>query len=332
MEIACGAAGTAAALRRFSQGASPMMKPLIAAAATLSLVSCIKQDDIPSDIDHAIPTAEQVSINLPQGQTRSIGQLATWYVATRDVTRTFNGASAWVLIVIHTIVQFPVTSVHGDTYTWGPWSGALDPAEYKLDVRAIGDGTYGYQLSGRSKTVAGAKFEVVIDGTADPRAGEAKGSGEFLIDFDASKRVNPVDSADARGTVDAHYDLAQAHLDLTIMSTDALGKPVLADYAYNETAEGGNMTFSVSADAGGGPLPENVTLRSRWLTTGTQIGAGRADARLAGGDLGALQATASECWDTMFRRVFYTDSVNLTSTEGSASACAFATADLPAPK
>jgi hypothetical protein len=298
----------------------------VAAAATLSLVACVQQDDAPQDLARAIPTADQVKIKLPETSTRAIGQLANWYVATRDVTRTFNTSSAWVLILIHTIVQFPVTTVSGDTYTWGPWSEALDPAEYKLEVRAVGDGTYEYRLSGRSKTQAGAQFEVVIDGTADPRAGDDKGSGEFAVDFDASKRVNPIDSGDARGSMHANYDLAKGHLDLTIMSTDAAGKPVAADYAYNAAADGGgDMVFDVGANIGGGPVLETVTLRSRWLGTG----AGRADARISGGDLAALTATASECWDTSFKRVFYVDSGPYLPTEGVQSACAFATADLP---
>lgn len=316
-----------------------MMKTLLAATCTLSLLACVKQDDAPPDIDRALPTADQIAIKLPDGATRSlgalpadqnvIGQVANWYVATRDVTRMFNGGSAWVLVLIHTIVQFPVTTVDGDTFTWGPWSDALDPAEYKLDVRAVGDGTFEYQLSGRSKTEADASFEVVIDGTADPRAGDRKGTGEFLIDFEAGRRVNPIDSGDARGSVGVRYDLAQRHLDLTIMSTDALGRPVLADYAYNEAADGGgDMVFDLNGDVGGGSALETLTLRSRWLTTG----AGRADARIGGGDLGTVQAIASECWDTMFRRVFYTDSVGFAATEGAETACAFATVDLPEPK
>jgi hypothetical protein len=309
------------------------MKRFLAVVCALSLAACIQQDGAPEEIARAIPTADQVAIKLPDnassaraGDQFAVGQIANWYVATRGVTRTFNGGSAWVLILIHTIVKFPVTSIDGDTYTWGPWSDALDPAEYKLDVRAVGDGTYEYQLSGRSKTEAGAKFEVVIDGAADPRAGDNKGSGEFLIDFDASRRVNPIDSGDAKGSVEVRYDLAARHLDLTIVSTDALGKPVLAEYAYNQALDGGgDLVFEVSADAGGGIALESVTLRSRWLATG----AGRADARLAGGNLGTAQATASECWDTGFKRVFYTDSVTLAATEGVQSACAFATADLP---
>ncbi|MBS1123483.1 MAG: hypothetical protein H6Q90_5711, partial [Deltaproteobacteria bacterium] len=125
---------------------------LLAATVALSLVACVKRDDPPASLERAIPTAEQVSIKLPTGTSRTIGQLADWYVATRGVTTVFNGGSAWVLILIHTIVKFPVTSVDGDTYTWGPFSNALDPAEYKLDVRDVGDGTYTYQLSGRAKT------------------------------------------------------------------------------------------------------------------------------------------------------------------------------------
>jgi len=303
-----------------------LTKTALAATAALSLVACIqKEETAPAGIARAIPTADQVRIKLPTGTARTLGELAPWYVATRDVTRTFNGGSAWVLVLIHTIVQFPVTTISGDTYTWGPWSEALDPAEYKLDVREVGDGTYTYQLSGRNKTVAGSAFEVVIDGVADPRPGEFQGNGRFLIDFDAGKRVNPIDGGDGKGQVDVTYDLAARHLELGIMSTDDAGEPVLANYAYNETAAGGgDMVFDVEGNAGGTAATEHITLRSRWMADGQ----GRADARLAGGDL-AAGAIASECWDPQFGRVFYTDSVSFAPTEGVETACAFANSALP---
>lgn len=303
-----------------------LTRTLAAATLAASLVACIQPTDAPSDLQRAIPTADQVQIKLPSGAAREIGQLADWYVATRNVTRTFNGGSAWVLILVHAIVQFPVTTVEGDTYTWGPWSDALDPAEYKLDVRDVGDGTYEYRLSGRSRTEANAQFEVVIDGTSDPRAGELQGNGQFLLDFDAGRRVNPIDAGDGRGTVTVAYDLAARHLDLAIDSIDDRGQPVLADYAYTETADGGgDMIFNVSGDAGGTAKTEEITLRSRWQASG----AGRADARLAGGDLDPAGAIASECWDTMFKRVFYTDNVGFVPTEGVVEDCAFRTEDLP---
>lgn len=298
---------------------------LLVAAAASSLVACVPQDEAPNELRTAIPTADQVKIKLPSSSARAVGQLAEWYVATRNVTRTFNGGVGWVLVLVHTIVQYPVTTVSGDTYTWGPWSDALDPAEYKLDVRAVGDGTYEYKLSGRSKTQAAATFEVIIDGKSDPRLGDLKGNGSFLIDFEAGRRVNPVDAGDAKGEIAVNYDLSARHMDLGIMSTNDQGEPVMADYAYNETLDGGgDMVFNIDGNAGGTAAQEHITLRSRWQSNGM----GRADARLAGGDL-ANGAIASECWDGLFRRTFYTDSVNFAPTEGSVANCAFGTADLP---
>ena len=304
-----------------------MMKSLLAATAAMSLAACVQQDAPPAAIGKAIPTSDQVAIKLPMGQAKAVGDLASYYVVTRDVTRTFNGGSAWVLILLHSIVQYPVTSINGDVYTWGPWSGsALDPAQYKLDVTANADGTYDYSLQGRSKSTPNAAFEAVISGHADPTPGELQGNGEFLIDFDASKHINPVDTGDAHGQVDVHYDLAARHLDLHIMTTDASGAPVAADYAYDETAGGaGNMTFDVQANVGGTALNEDVTLRSRWLATGE----GRGDFRIAGGDLGTTQAIGSQCWSTLFLETYYTDNASFLPTEGDPASCGFATADLP---
>lgn len=308
---------------------STLLKTALTATAILSLAAtgCVKQDDPPENIARAIPTADQVKIKLPASQMRQLGDLASYYVVTRDVTRTLNGGTAWVLILIHAIVQHPVTSINGNVYTWGPWSDTLDPAEYKLEVTDNGDGTYEYQLSGRNKTVSGSTFEVVIDGHSDTTAGEGLGNGDFKVDFDAGKRVNPVDSGDAKGNVVVQYDLAARHLDMIAMAPDANGNPAMFEYAYNETLEGGgDMVFDVTADGGGTALPENIVIRSRWQSDG----AGRGDARLAGGDLGTAEAIASECWNTLFRRTFYTDNANFQPTEGSVSDCAFGTADLPA--
>ena len=312
------------------------MKSLLLAtcAASLATACVAKQDAPPSEIAKAIPTNTQVAIKLPQNAMRledpTIGQLASFYVATRGVTLTFNGGSAWVLVLVHTIVQFPVTSVNGNVYTWGPWSGsALDPSIYKLDVTANADGTYDYVLSGHNKQDTSGHFIALIDGHADPRPGEALGNGTFLLDFDAARTVDPIDNANQKGQVDVHYDLLARHLDLTIMSTDANGQAVSADYAYDEGADGsGNMTFDVLANVGGTAAEEDLTLRSRWLATG----AGRGDARITGGDLGATQAIASECWSQSFLRVFYTDNANFNPTEGDAALCAYSDVNLPPAK
>ncbi len=311
-----------------------MLKSLLAAAtATLSLVACVKQDDGTPNIDRSLPTADQVSIKVPKSTTSArtadgdvLGQLAPYYVITLGVTTTFNGGTGWVLALIHAIVQTPPTTIKDNVYTWGPGSNALDPADYKLVVTANASGTFDYQLSGKSKTLANAKFETLIDGTADPRPGEDKGNGSFTVDFDASKDVNPIQNGDAKGVMDVHYDLAKAHIDLTLTSTDAQGAPAAVDYAYTAAADGGgDMTFGVDANVGGTPALETLTLHSRWLGTG----AGRTDARITGGDLGIVQVTASECWSTSFGRVYYHDSNNFSPTEGAESSCAFASSIFP---
>jgi hypothetical protein len=307
---------------------SKLLTSVLTASCVVSLAAtgCVKQDDPPEEIARAIPTAEQVAIKLP-AQARTIGELADYYVVTRDVTRTLNGGTGWVLVLIHAIVQYPVTSTNGNVYTWGPWSDALDPAEYRLDVTDNLDGTYDYKLSGRNKTIASSQFEVLIDGFADTRAGHLQGNGDFSLDFDASRRVNPIDSGDAKGKVTVQYDLAARHIDMLAQATDDNGNPAMFEYAYNETLDGGgDMVFNVTADGGGTALAENIVIRSRWQADG----AGRGDARLSGGDLGTTQAIASECWSSLFRRVYYTDNVSFQPTEGSVSACAYGTADLPA--
>ena len=64
---------------------------------------------------------------------------------------------------------------------------------------------------------------------------------------------------------------------------------------------------------------EDVALVSRW----TASGAGRADLVAANGSLPAgFMVHATECWDASFGRVYYTEDVDASKTEGDVSACA----------
>ncbi len=297
---------------------------LLSSLFALTATGCLQQDQRPEGLEQALPTAEQLSIKLPEGQTRAVGQLAEYYTHTRNITRTLNGSSAWVLILIHSIVQYPVTTVDGNVYTWGPWGEGLDPAEYKLVVTAKDNGSFEYQLAGRPRNTDGS-FETVISGTALPGATEATGKGQLLLDFDAAERVNPVDN-DGKGQLTIAYDFAQRTLALDAVTVEN-NRPVTAHYAYTDTAEGaGNMVFGMRGDAGGGAGLETLTLRSRWLANG----AGRGDARVTGGDVGQNETTASECWNDQFRRTYFiAESGMLGGSEGDAAACVFTNVDLP---
>jgi hypothetical protein len=297
---------------------------LLSSLLALSSGACLNQDQRPEGLDSALPTAEQLSIKLPEGQSRAVGQLAEYYTRTRNITRTLNGSSAWVLTLIHAIVQYPVTSVDGNQYTWGPWAEGLDPAEYKLVVTESSPGTFEYVLAGRPRNTTGA-FEAVIRGTALPAASDAEGKGQLLLDFDAAERINPADN-DGKGQLTIKYDFVARTLELDAASIEN-GQPATAHYAYKAQADGaGDMTFGLRGNVDAGAGLESLTLRSRWLKGGE----GRGDARVTGGDVGSAELTASECWDGQFRRVYFIAAAgSLGGTEGNIANCAFANADLP---
>jgi hypothetical protein len=300
---------------------------LVASAVLgVSLGACVQPADGPHAISRVLPKADDVKIQLPDTAASTafaVGDVASWYVATRDVTRTLNGGTAYVLILVHTIVLFPPTSRDGDTYVWGPHHEPLDPAEWRLTVTELADGTYDWKLDGKSRLAEDAAFETLIAGNAD-----GDGTGDFTLDFDAAERVNPVDN-DGKGVIAVDYDIAARRLDMTIDSVEDVGgteTPVHFEYAYAEGADrSGDMVFTILADTDDpGTAKEEATLRSRWLSTG----AGRADVRLRNGDLDA-EVTASECWSTMFRRTYYADIASWLPTEGDLASCAFADSDLP---
>ena len=77
-----------------------IFQTLLSTTVVASLATgCIaKQDSAPEAIQKAIPKSDQVQIKLPANATHiadpTVGQLSTYYVATRGVTTTFNGGSA----------------------------------------------------------------------------------------------------------------------------------------------------------------------------------------------------------------------------------------------
>jgi hypothetical protein len=77
----------------------------------------------------------------------------------------------------------------------------------------------------------------------------------------------------------------------------------------------------------GGPAIELLTVNSRWLETG----AGRADVRLTGADLGAAGATVNECWDTNFLSRYFVASFDPAAHWGTETVCALPTAEYARP-
>lgn len=310
---------------------------LVLALAVVGLVGCKPADD-GAGVRQALPNADSVRIKIPGGtsalatidgvgqvQQAVLGETAQYYAFTREISDGLNTGAAWVLLLVHTVVQYPVTSIEGDTYIWGPWSdSALKPAEYRLTVEQDAAGDYLWSLEGRHKADGpAAAFIPVVTGLASPGALPHRGTGSFTMIFANAELLDPVGN-DGEGTLDVVYDLESTPASV-VMDFDGPGGAF--HYEYAEAADGsGDFQFAIHTDIdNNGSLAEDVAVRSRWNATG----AGRADLQISGGDAGTLVVTGSECWDNTFGRVYWQDSVNYQPTEGEAAACAFSDALLP---
>jgi hypothetical protein len=304
--------------------------------AMLSLVlaaACLPEKDHESseqEAREAIPTAENLKVEVPSAGSAkpALGQVAGLYLATVGVATTLNGGAAFVLILVKTIVSFPVTTVDGDVYTWGPWNdGALKPGQYRLVVEAKPNGTYAWSFEGRRKADGeAAPFRAIVVGTSRP-GGPHRGSGEFMMDFDVARSIDPFGDPDAQGQLTVAYDLESSPVTLEMDAEREAPKPgggtALATfhYEYSEAADGsGELEFNGEGDTDDpGTGWEKTTVRSRWKATG----AGRGDISVTGGDIGLTTVSATECWSSSFLRVYYTDSVGWMPTEGAVASCAF---------
>jgi len=159
------------------------------------------------------------------------------------------------------------------------------------------------------------------------------GEGEFTIDLDVARELDPFGHQNDSGTVHVVH-----HLPHDIgQGGGALPRRILAEVTPDPAVN--PESFTVTSDAnldGTGSLHvtavadvddtkatrlEEIVIDSRWRADG----AGRADIVIAGGDIPADPGTvtAVECWTDDFKRSHYADSIGFEPSEGDASACVY---------
>lgn len=283
---------------------------------------------VPSEYADVLPD-DRIQINLPTdfGGARRDGEWSEYYLFTARVTDDVNGLIGGVLVIVDAVTQLPPSwsNEEESTAVWGPFSGALDPVETLLWVNHDAEsGVYAWGINQRPKSdPTDEAWEIVIAGLVDAGATETDSSGWFAVDFDKAHALDP--NQTATGGFLCEYDIDSDGVTATAGFDDfADGGPTIdAYYHYEQTFRGeGLMDLAFGADvvpAGGNGTDELHIVRSRWETTG----AGRADAYVTGGDLGALVATASECWDTTFAAVYHSDNYSGDPATGDEGQCAF---------
>ena len=321
------------------------------ALATAGLAGCGKdegddfRDGVPQheDVTLAVPGADAQQSALVAGDgTEAIhagllGDKSEMYALTRGITGIVNLGTVYVLTLVHTITEYPPTAVMKDTAVWGPYTEPLSPNTWRLTVNRVARGQFHYVLEARAKTDPDTAFLTILSGNhtqAVPGSHRrehlpAYGSGDFVLDWNAAQKLPEHDKN--VGTAAFTYSRLSPTSDVSIgvvftqVKDDDTGMLIDALYDYVASpGNGGSFDFKVTKDyVATSPALEQMTVRSRWLETG----AGRSDVMLSGGDLGATQATANECWSAAFTSVFMTNSYgDADKMWGAETSCAFPTA------
>jgi hypothetical protein len=294
----------------------------------LLLAGCSAQPQ--DEFKNATPAQSAISINVPQsGSTEGasssaiLGQKASLYSFTRDVSRAVNGGVLSILALIEHITDQPPAARDDNKAVWGPITDGLNPATYLLVVSKTAPHQYDYVLSGKPKGADDSAYQAVLAGHADVVVDDVKGAGSFLVDFDA---IHALDSSSkATGGIAVHYsnlgDPRNIEVAFANFDDGSASVPRDALYRYAEHPDhSGNFEFVTLQDIDGdGATKEVVAVLSRWNASG----AGRSDADATGGSLGGLTVHLEECWDASFNETYYTDNLKITPTEGDPASCVF---------
>ncbi|HEY5281247.1 MAG TPA: hypothetical protein VIM14_00520 [Polyangia bacterium] len=288
-----------------------------------------------STVAMAVPGSDSMALTVEEGRSALDGQIAEWYVTTRNVTMVVNAGAVAVGALVKLVTNYPPTSVALDSAVWGPWQGPLDPVEWKVTVTRLAPHQYQYKFEGRDKHNQAADFVTVLSGKhwpgldAQGREMEGFGSGSFTLDWNARATLPQPDSN--IGTASYAY----SHTDpAAVVTIDAQfrqvkddkqpGRLVDVDYAFvqNPGADG-SMDFLYNVPAIGTTAGGLGKAHSRWQWSG----AGRSDVSVTATD-SPLTYTLSECWDTSYISVYKSVPLSTSATDnyGSESSCVYPTA------
>ena len=249
---------------------------------------------------------------------------ASMYEFTRQITDGVDTGTFGVVAAIAAVTSYQPTSIDDKQATWGPGGDALDPINWKVVVKEVGDNEFDYEVDGRPHgSSSDADFKAIVTGHGYGKSHPSYRSGTLTLFGDVMAALDPTRSNG--GTAKITYDARGWPRTVTadITTSDGSGQWYDAGVSHGEDGSG-TLILTALADVSTpkNGTNENVDEKSRWDSSG----AGRADVKMSSGDFGSQTVMASQCWGSTFAQVYYTDSVNYQPTAGSASACAFAQA------
>lgn len=315
-----------------------MKKALFACAVSslslLALQGCIVQSEA-DRFKEAVPKGDEVKTGVPgssgSGQSSSKGiHLATatgsgtarYYEFTREITWGADVVTGAILGAVKLVTDEKPTTLESKKAVWGPWTGsALEPVTWRFTVEEVATDDFDYVLEGKPRNGSDSEYKVVLRGKGYGKANSAYRTGNFSVDNDAYKALDPAHGKDA-GSAKVVYDLKNLEKRniKVALTLPASGGSADIDVQHDTGGAGTvNIVAHTDLDGSKSTKAEDITIFSRWNAGG----AGRADITIQGGDVPQV-VKGSECWSTSFGRVYYSDSVSSEPTVGDATACAFA--------
>ncbi len=287
----------------------------------------------PDSFRTALPSRQALEITAPasrapaalsQSSASAVGETASLYVLTRQMTAQVNGIVGGALDTVTSISRTPPTAIGPDSAMWGPFVAPLSPVAARLAITRVGPGAHQFVLELRPKDAQDSEFAPFLTGASTGAAPSGPGQGQFSLDLDLAHRLDPVANA-AEGHLGAGWTVVpdgrqiQVHLGEVHAGSEP---PTTADVLSALHADGsGVLAFDATANLVGGPEAlESGRVGSRWIPSG----AGRADVEVDGGDA-EPGARITECWNDAFARV-YAQGVSPdggVGSEGDPAACVF---------
>jgi hypothetical protein len=308
-----------------------------ALAALTGLAACQPPLSEADEFRRGVPRESTVHVTVPakSGQALTVDQSqpSEFYALTYGVTSLLNGGAFFVGALVKAVLHYPPTNITGDTATWGPFQGELEPITWKVSITRVAEHRFTYRFEGQPRAQPSAPFLTVLSGTHEAAIDdggmpmEGFGSGSFTLDWDARQKL-PLAKPNEVGKADYTYARLAPGSDATVdakfrqVRDDKTGKLIDVDYGYlHHAGGGGSMDFTY--DAPTAMPPGKWWVRSRWLGTG----AGRSDVRAVSADVPG-GATVNDCWNTSFASSFRRLSWDPSGGYGNeATDCVFPTAE-----
>lgn len=298
------------------------------------------QSGATAELLQALPDRQSLTVSMPGSNTSGhglspgtgttergvVGQPADLYTNGYAISQSLNGIAGFLVNLLDGITAHPPTAASSTIALWGPFSKPLEPNEFALAIVKKADPAklhYDWLLQGKPKGIQA--WSLIAGGSFEPGAGHGLGQGWFLIDFDASRRLDPTQNP----TGHILYALAKSEqgvlVQALIQSTATTTTATTSAYRYGADPSGaGFMEFLFKGDVDNGKngrtKVEDVLLRTRWEATGP----GLAHATVTHGDLGSSVAEVVQCWDGRFVSTFEAFSIDggTPTTGGDVKTCA----------